>query len=272
MMLILGDSGANVKVLQHRLTKAGFSVVESGEFDELTLFAVTHFQRANNLVVDGIVGNKTNSVLLTSGQHHWLSENDLQQAAIDLGVDMACIHAIKTVESKGLGFLGDGRPKILYERHVMRRRLKKNGIGKIAISNAETNFPDLVNSRPGGYKGGTRAHYRLSLAKTIDTNSALESCSWGLFQIMGYHWQHLGYSSSAEFVELMHASEGNHWQAFTRFVIKDKALHQALKAQNWAEFARRYNGPAYKKNRYHTKLATAYRNYTPPTPPPEASS
>ena len=263
MLLILGDSGANVKVLQHRLTKAGYEVLESGEFGELTLFAVTGFQRANNLVVDGIVGNKTNSVLLRSGQHHWLSENDLQQAAIDLGVDMACIHAIKTVESKGLGFLDDGRPKILYERHVMRRRLKKNGIGKIAINNAETNFPDIVNSQPGGYKGGIRAHYRLSLAKTIDESSALESCSWGLFQIMGYHWQALGYKNVVEFVELLHKNEGNHWQAFTRFVTADKALHKALKAKNWAEFARRYNGPAYKKNRYDIKLATAYSNYVP---------
>jgi hypothetical protein len=123
------------------------------------------------------------------------------------------------------------------------------------------NLPDLVNTKPGGYQGGSRAHYRLSLAKTIDFNSALESCSWGLFQIMGYHWKMLGYKSVHEFVEKMYANEGNHWQAFTRFVLADKALHKALKDRNWAEFARRYNGPGYKKNKYDSKLLAAYNSY-----------
>ncbi|MEM5528065.1 N-acetylmuramidase family protein [Gammaproteobacteria bacterium AS21] len=263
MILVLGDSGADVKVLQHRLTKAGFSVIESGQFDEKTLNAVISFQHKNNLVVDGIVGNKTTSALLNKDQTRWLSQQDLEHAAKELDVDMASIHAIKAVESKGLGFLDDGRPKILYERHIMRRQLRKNGLGNIAISNAENNFPDLVNQKPGGYKGGAGAHYRLSLAKTIHENSALESCSWGLFQIMGFHWKSLGYKSVQEFTELMYQNEGNHWQAFIRFVKADKALHTALKSKNWAEFARLYNGPAYKKNNYDTKLASAYANYTP---------
>ena len=267
MLLILGSTGPAVKVLQHRLTKAGFKVVETGTYDELTLFAVTRFQRANNLVVDGIVGDKTTGLLLNPAQNHWLSQSDLAQAAQDLGVSMACVHAIKTVESKGLGFLNDGRPKILYERHVMLKRLHKNRLGKITIANARTNHPDLVNQKPGGYKGGTRAHNRLAIAQTIDDTSALESCSWGLFQIMGYHWKHLGYTSVQEFVALLHANEGNHWQAFTRFVKADKAPHRALKAQNWSEFARRYNGPAYKKNHYHTKLANAYHSYQPQVTP-----
>ena len=33
----------------------------------------------------------------------------------------------------------------------------------------------------------------------------------------------------------------------------------ALQNKNWAEFARRYNGPAYAQNRYDEKLAEAYR-------------
>ncbi len=263
MILILGSSGSDVKVLQHRLTKAGYEVIESGTFDEQTLDAVIHFQRANKLVVDGIVGKKTTSHLLKSGQSYWLNQSDLEQAALDLGVDMACIHAVKAVESKGLGFLDDGRPKILYERHVMRRRMQKNGLGKIAIHNAASSFPNLVNNKTGGYQGGASEHYRLSLAQTIDNNSALESCSWGLFQIMGYHWQTLGYSSAQEFADLMQQSEGNHWQAFTRFVKADKSLHKALIAKNWAEFARRYNGPGYKKNHYDIKLAQAYDSYKP---------
>lgn len=263
MILILGDTGTNVKVLQGRLAKAGFEIVESGEFDEQTLNAVIQFQRDSRLVVDGIVGNKTQSALLKTDKGRWLSEADLEQAASALSVDIASVYAIKKVESKGLGFLDDGRPKILYERHVMRRQLKKNGKGNLAINTAQANFPNIVNSKTGGYKGGAAEHYRLQLAKTVDETSALESCSWGLFQIMGYHWKVLGYESVQEFVELMHTREGYHWQAFTRFVLADRALHNALKARDWAEFARRYNGPAYKKNHYDKKLANAYNSYRP---------
>jgi hypothetical protein len=158
MLLILGDSGTNVKVLQGRLTKAGYKVVENGQFDQQTEEAVINFQRANNLVDDGIVGNKTNSALLKEDHGRWLSKSDLARAAADLDVDLASVYAIKAVESKGMGFLDDGRPKILYERHVMRRQLQKNGVGKIAVQTAMNNLPDLVNNKPGCYQGGSRAH------------------------------------------------------------------------------------------------------------------
>jgi hypothetical protein len=35
----------------------------------------------------------------------------------------------------------------------------------------------------------------------------------------------------------------------------------ALQAKNWAEFAKRYNGPAYAQNRYDEKLAKAYAKF-----------
>ncbi|NBT89135.1 MAG: DUF3380 domain-containing protein, partial [Flavobacteriaceae bacterium] len=34
-----------------------------------------------------------------------------------------------------------------------------------------------------------------------------------------------------------------------------------LKAKDWAGFAKGYNGPAYAKNAYDTKLAGAYANF-----------
>ncbi|WP_426772988.1 N-acetylmuramidase domain-containing protein, partial [Pseudomonas aeruginosa] len=39
------------------------------------------------------------------------------------------------------------------------------------------------------------------------------------------------------------------------------AIHKALKSKDWAEFARRYNGPDYKKNNYDVKLAEAYQSF-----------
>ena len=38
-------------------------------------------------------------------------------------------------------------------------------------------------------------------------------------------------------------------------------MHLALQKQDWATFAKLYNGPAYKKNNYDSKLANAYARY-----------
>ncbi|MFO6076311.1 N-acetylmuramidase domain-containing protein, partial [Pseudomonas aeruginosa] len=42
----------------------------------------------------------------------------------------------------------------------------------------------------------------------------------------------------------------------------DPALHKALKARKWADFARLYNGPDYKRNLYDVKLEHAYKQHT----------
>jgi len=43
--------------------------------------------------------------------------------------------------------------------------------------------------------------------------------------------------------------------------MKHEKILPHLKNKNWAEFARRYNGPAFKKNRYDEKIAAAYQQY-----------
>ena len=40
--------------------------------------------------------------------------------------------------------------------------------------------------------------------------------------------------------------------------IVSNGLHRSLGAQDWASFARGYNGPNYAINRYDTRLAAAY--------------
>jgi peptidoglycan hydrolase-like protein with peptidoglycan-binding domain len=60
----LGDSGAQIAELQKRLTDLGFySGSISGSFDRLTEVAVSRFQQANGLPVDGIVGSATEVAL-----------------------------------------------------------------------------------------------------------------------------------------------------------------------------------------------------------------
>ena len=58
MVIKRGDKGPNVKLLQRKL-----NLKDDGIFGPLTEEAVKEFQKANGLVVDGIVGNNTWSKL-----------------------------------------------------------------------------------------------------------------------------------------------------------------------------------------------------------------
>lgn len=184
-----------------------------------------------------------------------LSPVDIAYASHALEVDIPSIKAVLEVESRGKGFLPDDRPIILFERHVFRRRL--NAANKWTPE-LERKHPELINSTPGGYRSSLREWDRLADAIDIDRVSAIESASWGLFQIMGYHWPSLCFNSAQEFVNAMYRSEGDQLAAFVKFIRSNKPMHEALKAKDWKEFARRYNGPAYEKNNYDVKLADAY--------------
>jgi hypothetical protein len=49
---------------------------------------------------------------------------------------------------------------------------------------------------------------------------------------------------------------------FVRFIKINPGMLAALRAKDWAKFAKLYNGPEYMKNNYHTKLALAYASFT----------
>ena len=182
-----------------------------------------------------------------------LTIKDYQEAAKLLNCEVAAIRAVAEVESKGDGFLPDGRPTLLFERHVFH---KKTG-GKYSAT-----YPDISNKTAGGYgKGGANQHIRLAKAANLNRDAALESASWGKFQIMGYHWKELGYKSLQSFINAMYESEAKHLEAFVRF-IQVNGLADELRNKQWAKFARAYNGPNYEKNNYHTKMANAYKKYT----------
>jgi len=187
-----------------------------------------------------------------------LCETDLHDASATLGVPVACIQAVNEVESRGRGFLRDGRPVILFERHIFWQRLAVHGIEPLPLAVRQ---PEIVSLKPGGYLGGRAEYNRLAAAAKLCQPAAYESASWGAFQIMGYHWQRLGYASIDAFVAAQRHSEAEQLAAFVAFIHTDPTLHRALKARQWARFARGYNGPAYAQNRYDLKLAQAYERY-----------
>ena len=191
-----------------------------------------------------------------------LTADDYARAAEELGVPVASIRAVTEVESKGDGFLPDGRPVILFERHIMYRQVRDKFGGARAQQEFERH-PDICNPTAGGYGKVSEQPNRMGKAAgEIDRECALQSASWGLFQVMGFHWQTLGYESLQKFVNAMYRSEGDQLDAFVRFIKSNPAIHKALKARDWAAFAKGYNGPAYAQNQYDTKLAAAFARHS----------
>ena len=189
-----------------------------------------------------------------------LTEAQIAAQAKALGIDVAALRAVIEVECKGSGFNADGTPVILFERHVMRQRLIANK-RDIDLSLISAERPDLCSKSTGAYGLYSAQHGRLNAAAQYHRDSALESASWGIGQVMGYHWKALGYPSLQAFINAMYKDEASQLDAMCRY-IKVNNLVNALKNKDWKSFARGYNGAAYAKNSYDVKLGNAYKKWS----------
>ncbi len=254
-----------VILLQALLAAAGLPVTIDGRFGIGTDRAVRCFQQQHGLVVDGTVAEKTwltligvSPALVERITSRYLGEDDIQNMAAELGVSVAAVKAVNEVESQGAGFIVD-QPKILFEGHVFFERLKSHGLDP---NEHLENNGDILNPHwtKKYYLGGLREYERLDKAASIHRAAALESASWGIFQVMGYHAPAIGWPDIEAFVSDMYTHERQHLRAFAGYV-RANDLVESLKSQNWEKFARGYNGPGYDQNRYHLKLAQAFARY-----------
>lgn len=203
-----------------------------------------------------------------------LTHQDYADAARLLGCDVAAIKAVAEVESRGDGFLQDGRPRILFEGHQFFRFT--NG----AYAAAHPTICHKAWTKEFYCKGdaetrGRGEWDRLQTAIACDRSAAIKSCSIGKFQVMGFNYDVCGFKTLDEFWESLSRSEGDQLRAFCAFV-KANRLDGHLRSRNWKEFARGYNGEGYAKNQYDTKLAKAYAKHsalaaTAPRGGPESS-
>lgn len=272
LLLKQNSKGDAVVLLQELLQEAGYTIAVTGIMNSETVAAVKDFQLKNNLVADGIVFTKTWTRLLQTSpvslekiDQKFLSEAAINSLAENLNLEPAIVKAVNKIESSGRGFLIDGRPKILFEGHIFWSQLKKKNIdpSQLVAGNENVLYPIWTKKY---YKGGAAEYDRLDQACKILNNSvcmeaAYSSASWGLFQIMGFHYAALGYNSVIDFVSEMKLNEDNHLKIFGKFLVVNKLTHYLQKKQ-WAEFAKRYNGGGYKLNKYDEKLAKAYADFS----------
>ena len=184
-----------------------------------------------------------------------ITEADFARAAKSLGVSVATIKAVSQVESSGQGMLPSGKPKVLFEAHVFARQTHhRYNASNPGISSATWN-----RSLYG--KAGEHQWDRLEEARRLDPEAALKSASYGRFQIMGFNHKAAGYPDVKSFTDAMAKGEGEQLKAFANFIKAHPTMHLALKKQDWAAFARAYNGPKYAENGYDAKLSRAHDRY-----------
>jgi hypothetical protein len=178
-------------------------------------------------------------------------DSDGIQGSLDLlGAGAADLWAVIGVETSGCGFLPDRRAKILFERHVFSSQTKHHFDDK---------YSGISNPVAGGYGAAGWPQYdRLASAMALDRTAALNSCSWGVGQVMGYHSQALGFADVEQMVAAMMDSENLQLEAMAQFIKLNK-LDGPLRTHDWARFARGYNGPNYRINNYDTRLAATYQ-------------
>jgi len=264
-----GSKGEFVQLMQEMLKKLGYEIVVDGNFGPGTEKAVFDFQQKNNLKVDGIVGSKTWILMQEQSSkikgtdtpvviNQFLSEQDFITFAKKYNLEVAAIKAVHEVESNGRGFL-NGKVKILFEGHVFWKELQKRNINPAPLQKGNEDILYKSYFSPNPYYKLDQ-YTRLNKAININAEAAYSSASYGLFQVMGFHYNAMKFATAKDFVDFLSVNEANQLEIFGRFLVANNLL-QPLKDLNWAKFANGYNGSGYKTNKYDTKLATAYAKY-----------
>lgn len=165
----------------------------------------------------------------------FLTDADYASAALALLCKVNAIKAFATIEAPRGFFNADGTPVILYERHYFHR---------LTGGRFDKSHPELSNRKRGGYGLYAEQHPKLAAAVKLDRNAALQSASWGGFQIMGANFKRAGFATLQDFINAMFAGAPQHLGAFVQFIRSDPSLLRALRAEDWHLCAELYNGSA----------------------------
>ena len=181
-----------------------------------------------------------------------LTEEDFKIVAEQLGVEVAAIKAVVTIEAgpKLQGFWAPGVPVANYVQSLFNKY------------NAKHKGRKMPNAKvPSGLSGYALKEWTaLTNARKKNAEAADMGTYWGMFQIGGFNYKQCGCKSVEEMVGKICESEFSQLEMFAVFV-RNSGMLDALRKKDWAAFARKYNGPSYAKRGYHTRMAKEYAKY-----------
>src|SRR3546814_3267362 len=119
-----------------------------------------------------------------------------------LEVQLAALLAVAEVESSGSGFLKPPsvKPKVLFEGQAFHRLTG----GRFDESHPRLSYPPWDRKKYSGSLAGEWE--RLEAACLLDRAAALQSASWGLFQIMGFNSSYTGFADVEALSPAQHPS------------------------------------------------------------------
>ena len=251
----LGTSGSDVQKLSKLL-----GITPRFKCDQEMVDIMKRYQKSWGLLPDGIFGYKSWKNLLITERYSKNPDGKVVLSDYDtfawlLGCEPEMIRAFVKVESNGSGFLGSGKPVILFESYQFYKNLKLEGIdpGKYIKT-----YPNLITtSWVKNYYGGEKEWSLLEAARKISESAANKSASWGLLQIMGSNYKLCGKSGISEFVKDMEKDEFTQLSLGIDF-IKNIGAAKYMISKDFKNLAKTYNGPGYAKNKYDLKLKNAY--------------
>ena len=155
-----------------------------------------------------------------------------ERAAADLGVEREIIEAIIAAECDGRDPYRNGRILVRFENHLFHKAGYKHR-NRVPV----TQIP------------GAQGHYwkHINAASQVSKWAAYCCTSFGPYQIMGWHYTHLGYKSPIEMAERFQS--GGLDEMTTAFInhiryYRDGVIHTAIKKNppDWGTAGLRYNG------------------------------
>lgn len=195
---------------------------------------------------------RVDSLIEEQSRYSGLSDKDFELVATELGVEVAAIRAVVSIEAGNQmkGFFAPGVPVINFDNSMYSRFRHRASGGGVKGEKV-----------PEGLSGYALREWTLLVnARKVNSNAANMGTFWGMFQIGGFNYSKCGCESIDEFVRLMSYSELEQLELFAAFITNTGMLDD-LRKKNWAGFARKYNGASYKRRGYHTKMANAYNKF-----------
>lgn len=171
------------------------------------------------------------------------TRQDVETLAKLHGYEFAALQAIIDVESGGHGFSEDGKIIIQFEPSWFKRKSPYTPSGAWTLNKVERQSQEWLAFNDAFQK---------------DPTAAMLSTSIGLMQVMGFNFDITGFDTVNQFWDYCKESEANQIEAALRFIKSIPKLAAGLKRLDWKTVAFYYNGAAYRKFNYDTRLGAAY--------------
>lgn len=183
-----------------------------------------------------------------------ITTREIQSLAQANGVPFAMLMSFIEVETGGRGFDGTtGKILIQFEPAWFKKKDPYAPSGIWSVNKVDVQSKEWL---------------AFNNAFAINPNAAMESTSWGLPQIMGFHWKRLGYANVGAMVDDFKNGEYFQILALIRFIKTDPKLFTAIIEKDYHTIASIYNGSGYKalaakygREPYNISLEKAYSKW-----------